>query len=129
MAYRTDFVDAARRYLQAADCLHDREPPCRVDVAGYLYGIAAECAIKEILRRSRLWSKPDLVHFPELKVVLRDNASGRYAGSLRKFAEDGAFMSEWNIAMRYAPKSDISPVQVKRWRMNARDAIAAMDGC
>lgn len=129
MAYGTNFVDAARRYLQAANCLHDREPPCRIDVAGYLYGIAAECALKEIMRRSQLWGAPEKLHFPELKVALRDSARGRYAGILRKFAEDGSFMSEWHIAMRYAPKEDIAPVQVKRWRMHARAAIAAMEDC
>jgi hypothetical protein len=129
MAYGTNFVDAARRYLQAANCLHDHEPPCRVDVAGYLYGIAAECALKEIMRRSHHWREPERAHFPDLKVVLRDSARGRHAGILRRFAEDGAFMSEWDIAMRYAPRTDILLVQVKRWRMNASDAIAAMEDC
>ena len=129
MAYGINFWDAARRYLQAANCLHDREPPCRVDVAGYLYGIAAECALKEIMRRSLHWREPEHVHFPELKVVLRDSAQGRHAGILRRFAEDGAFMSEWDIAMRYAPRADISLVQVRRWRVNASDAIAAMEDC
>jgi hypothetical protein len=100
-----------------------------VDVAGYLYGIAAECALKEIMRRSHHWREPERAHFPDLKVVLRDSARGRHAGILRRFAEDGAFMSEWDIAMRYAPRTDILLVQVKRWRMNASDAIAAMEDC
>jgi len=130
MAYTTNFADAARRHLEAANCLFDGEPPCRRrDIAGYLYGIAAECALKDIIRRSIPWQEPERLHFPELKSYVRDIARGRHAGTLRKFAEDGAFMSEWDIAMRYAAKKDIANLQVERWRVHAQRAVAAMEDC
>jgi hypothetical protein len=129
MAYTTDFKDAARRHQQAASCLHDCEPHCRRrDVAGYLYGIAAECALKEIMRVSR-WTEPDHLHFPDLKQRIRDGAQGRYASVLRKFADDDGFMNSWDIAMRYAPRRDIDDRLVVRWRNHAQEAIAAMEEC
>lgn len=121
----------------APNCLREASPPCRRrDVAGYLYGIAAECALKHIMQCShhsrpseRVERKDDplYAHFPALKTLLRDSAQGRYAGILRKFAEDDGFMNEWDIAMRYASRRDIEDSIVERWREHAIKAIAAME--
>src|SRR5271165_4857767 len=46
MAFAIDMPAAARRHLLAADTLVQGP---RRDVAGYLYGIAAECAIKAMM--------------------------------------------------------------------------------
>ena len=46
MDYKPDMPAAARRHIEAADALVDGFRP---DVAGYLYGIAAECAIKSMI--------------------------------------------------------------------------------
>jgi hypothetical protein len=43
MAFTPNMAGSARRHLQAATTLANGP---RRDVAGYLYGIAAECAIK-----------------------------------------------------------------------------------
>ena len=136
MAYTMNLVDAARRHLDAANCLHDCEPPCRRrDVAGYLYGIAAECALKEIMRRSHNWRQrernddPFYAHFPHLKTMLRDTAEGRHAGVLRRFAEDTAFMNQWDIAMRYAPRTDITDRLIQDWKAHAKKVIDAMEDC
>jgi hypothetical protein len=45
MAFTNKLPKAAYRHLEAADMLC-ADPGRRKDVAGYLYGIAAECAIK-----------------------------------------------------------------------------------
>lgn len=136
MAYVRDLVDAAHRHMEAADCLHTGAPPCRRrDIAGYLYGIAAECALKEIMHRSHRWRDPErddspfFAHFPELKTLVRDSAQGRHAAVLRRFAEDDSFMNEWHIAMRYASRAGIADRQVERWRSHAKDVIAAMEEC
>jgi hypothetical protein len=136
MAYTTNLADAARRHLEAAECLHDCDPPCRRrDVAGYLYGLAAECALKQIMRLSTNWRQPDRddaafwLHFPELKSRLSETAQGRHATVLRGFADDGAFMNEWDIKMRYAPKSDVPDRLVQTWRAHAKKVISAMEGC
>jgi len=61
--------------------------------------------------------------------MVRDTAAGRYAGILRKFAEDAAFMNEWDIKMRYAPREAISVRLVERWRSDAFRVIEAMEEC
>jgi hypothetical protein len=138
MAYSRDLSDAARRHKQAADCLHDCEPSCRRrDVAGYLYGLAAECALKEIMRKSHNWSidrdpdddSPFWAHFPHIKTMLRDTASGRHVATLRRFAEDTGLMNEWDIAMRYGPRSAVPDKLVQKWREDARRVIEAMESC
>jgi hypothetical protein len=138
MAYTTSYSDAARRHMQAANTLHDAEPAHRRrDVAGYLYGIAAECALKNIMRRSHSWSigrerdqgAPVRLHFPHLKTELRDTASGRHAATLRRFAEDTAFMNEWDITMRYAEKNAVSDALVRKWREDAARVLQAMEDC
>ncbi|HRF13420.1 MAG: hypothetical protein AW09_002790 [Candidatus Accumulibacter phosphatis] len=46
MAYPPNMPAAARRHIEAADILFAKS---RGDVAGYLYGIAAECALKAMM--------------------------------------------------------------------------------
>jgi hypothetical protein len=51
MAFPTSYPDAARRNLSSADALSGGDRSQRT-VAGYLYGLASECALKQIGRRS-----------------------------------------------------------------------------
>jgi hypothetical protein len=101
-------------------------------VAGYLYGLAAECAIKALMldlgmrpavdgRRS---DDPFYAHFRQLKTMLRDNASARKHKDLRKFTEDNRFMEHWDVAMRYSDGKDILKAWVEAWRENAKDVMA-----
>lgn len=91
MAYKPNYPASARRHLEAADALY--APEWRRDVAGYLYGIAAECALKAMMQESGLRplgndnrkDDPFYAHFPELKTRLRDLQLGRGAASLRRF--------------------------------------------
>ena len=86
MAYSTNMPASARRHLIAADRLN---AGARRDVAGYLYGIAAECAIKAMMidagYRPLIDRRNDLffLHFPELRTALlntppRHNTCRRY---------------------------------------------------
>ena len=132
MAYSTNFSDAAHRHNHAAECLYDCEPARRRrDVAGYLYGLAAECALKEILRRSHsriLAENPDTLraHFPHIKTGIRDTAFGRHASRLQKFCGTG-FMQEWDIAMRYAHRREVPDARVTQWRADAKAALETME--
>ncbi len=136
MAYSLDLANSCRRHLEAANHLNTPalRPP-RADVAGYLYGIAAECALKEIMRTSGMRplapedrrDDPFFAHFPELKTMLRDCVHGRRAGELRKYAEDGQLMNEWDTRMRYAPARDILPRHVTRWKEQAEALKQAME--
>src|SRR5262245_12890148 len=99
LAYRTDFAVAARRHLRAAQVLYETagagaQPGCRA-VAGYLFGLSGELALKQMMRVSgmvplepRSRDDPFYVHFPHLKARLLDSAKGRVAGKLRQVAED-----------------------------------------
>jgi hypothetical protein len=136
MAYTRDLADAARRHREAADCLYDSAPPCRRrDVAGYLYGLAAECAFKQILHLSTDWREVDrddsafYAHFPDLKSLARDHLNGRHASVLRRFVECDAFMNEWHVKMRYGSRRAVPDRLVEHWREQATDIIAAMEDC
>ena len=71
MAFGIDMPAAARRHLYAAEILATEQRP---DVAGYLYEIAAECAIKAMMSDAGIAIPTDLsrdadhpyyAHFPE----------------------------------------------------------------
>jgi hypothetical protein len=102
-SFNTNMRAAAFRHQEAAETLYDG---ARNDVAGYLYGLAAECGTKALMRTLGLKpggsrdSDPFYAHFTSLKTLLRDDASARQHQDLRKFTEDVSFMAHWDIAMR-----------------------------
>ena len=131
--YSIDLAKSARRHLATATHLDDVGSKHGA-IAGYLFGIAAECAMKEIMRDSGMRRLPPekrrddpfYAHFPQLKTMLRNAAHGRRAGELRKWSEDDNFMREWDTDMRYAPGKDVEPADVVRWRGNAELVLQAM---
>lgn len=132
MAFSISMEKAARRHFLAGEYLFNNTD--RQDVAGYLYGLAAECAIKEMLSRTGIGlgsldrrDNPIFAHFPELKRLLRNHIKGRNAQVLQQFLQD-RYMQEWDITMRYAPANDIKSAMVSLWRENAKQAINAMSG-
>src|SRR5215471_1273537 len=101
MAYSQDMRKSARRHLKAAQILHVQngagdQPGCKA-VAGYLFGLAGELALKELMRDSGMTpltpaerrDDPFFAHFPELKTLL-STAKGRRSGELRRFSEDSS---------------------------------------
>lgn len=117
--------------------LLDQDPPNgKRDVAAYLYGIAAECALKELMRqagirplpRERRRDDPFYMHFPELKTALREHAGARGHTALRRHAENSALMAEWDTAMRYTRGSDVPSKSVARWREQALELVQEMEG-
>ncbi|MDC0749591.1 hypothetical protein [Polyangium mundeleinium] len=133
MAFIAKLPDAARRHLQAAEMLC-AEPGHRKDVAGYLYGIAAECAVKHMIAplplpavhdKDKIW----FAHFPELRTLLRDALEGRRrsTGALYRFVFDDSFMNNWHISMRYSDARQIRDEWIRAWKAQAKDAVSAMD--
>ena len=131
MTFPSDLPAAARRHLEAADILDTR----RRDVAGYLYGIAAECAIKAMLidygMRSRSTEHrhsddPFYAHFPTLRTMLRDTLKGRMAKPLTRFVHDDSFLNQWSTDMRYSSGKDIGEKLVDAWKLQARDVVGAI---
>lgn len=139
MPYRKNLPVSARRHLRAADELHaaasaGSQPGCSA-VAGYLFGLSGELAVKAIMRSSGMMplsaqerrDDPFYAHFPELKTRLRDVAKGRRAGELRKIAETPALFQQWDTDMRYAPTEDIEKAWVEAWRSSAHELVNRMD--
>lgn len=132
--YSTNLRLSALRHWETAEHLGDERVPKHRAIAGYLFGIVAECAIKEIMRNSGMKPLPDdkrrddpfYAHFPQLKTMLKNSAQGRRAGDLRRWCDDNAFMRHWDTDMRYAPAKDIEVGDIKRWRDNANHALRVM---
>jgi len=136
MVYTQDVRTAARRHFRAAQVLYGQagpgdQPGCKA-VAGYLFGIAGELAVKELMRASGMMPsgvdrRDDLffAHFPALKTMLA-TAQGRRAGELRRLSEDPRLFQNWDIAMRYAPTKDISANWVEAWKASAEELIDRM---
>lgn len=125
MAYTHNLPQAASRNLEAADTLAKGS---RRDVAGYLYGIAAECAVKAMVEDVPMLRRDEIfyAHFPELRTLLRDALKGRTAKPLSAFIEDDAFLNNWNVKMRYADARQILGTWVDTWAVQARRAVNAM---
>ncbi len=133
MAYSRDLTDAARRHLQAGDALNHPPPAPRREVAGYLYGLAAECALKQLMVEAGIpqpplgerRSHPYFLHFPELKTALRNLPAGRWHSRLLPFTEPPV-MQDWDVQMRYAPAREITDKMVERWSQDARQLVQKM---
>lgn len=131
-AYASDMRQSARRHLEAGERLYQS---ARNDVAGYIFGIAAECAFKQLMLASgmrplppdRRRDDPFFAHFEELKALALDRATGRLSMEIRRFAEAPGFMQHWDVSMRYSHGRDIDPRWIDRWHDNARDIIAKME--
>jgi len=130
--FSQDMRAAAYRHLQAGEHLTGTH---RKDVAGYLFGIAAECALKNMMAASGMRrlseterrDDPFYAHLENLKGMLRDTASGRLATDLRRYAENTSFMQHWDVSMRYSDGKEVRSQWVDRWQRDATDVIGAMD--
>ena len=129
---------AARRHLRAAQILYaadgpGAQPGCKA-VAGYLFGLAGELAVKQIMRASGMKELPAAqkrddpfyAHFPDLKASLAKSAIGRRAGELRQIAEDPRLFQHWDTDMRYAQTADISDTWVASWKASAERMVEKM---
>ena len=138
MAFTQNLEKAARRHLRAAKVLQEHalpgdQPGCRA-VAGYLFGIAGEIAVKQIMSNSGMTplsaverrDDPFFAHFPGLKTMLA-TAKGRRSGELRRLSEDPRLFQNWDITMRYAPTTDIKEDWILAWQTSAEQLINKMD--
>lgn len=128
MAFTISMAAAARRHLAAARQLAEASN----GVAGYLFGIAAECAIKAMMHEAGIQrvairrEDPYFAHFPELKTILRDKVQGRRAAVLARFVHSDAFMNNWETKMRYCDGQEIRPAWVDDWGEQARQVVASI---
>lgn len=125
MSSPVEMEDAARRNLAAAATLAETGRP---DVAGYLYGIAAECAVKAMARGIPAARSKEIqfAHFPELRTLLLDVLQGRSAQPLLRVVEPAGFMNEWHVSMRYASAAEVRRKPIDKWAEQARQAVNTM---
>jgi hypothetical protein len=133
MTFANDFPAAARRHLRAAEQL-DGENSRDIAVAGYLYGIAAECAVKAMMIDAGMRPKKEVprredqffVLFPELRTMLRDALGGRRGIPLIAYIQNDAFLNNWCTRMRYSHGRDVGAQWVSTWAKQARQVVASI---
>ena len=111
-----NFEDAAKRHYADAEDLAERQ---RLDNAGQLIGLAAECAVKHAVHH--LAPNPPRIHFPELTAEIR-RFGGRQPviSDIRRALSPpvhGSVFDDWAIAMRYCADGHVVDAQYRRWRM------------
>lgn len=121
-----DLPDAARRHQHCADMLHDAEPA----EAGYLYGLAAECAVKQVATMVPCLRRDDILyaHFPDLRRLVLDHAAGREAQRLLRLISDpSGYLGGWHVSMRYANRRAVNVDLTEAWRRHATSALSLME--
>jgi hypothetical protein len=138
VAYGRELAGSARRHLTAATWLYSDTRPSSARgnkaVAGYLFGVAGELALKKMMAESGMRpldesekrEDPMFAHFPKLKTFLLDTAQGRRQEELLRYARDGALFRNWDTKMRYAPTSDITDELTALWKSQAEALVNAM---
>jgi hypothetical protein len=139
MAYGQDFAKSARRHLRAGDEMvavqpRGAQPGCRA-VAGYLFGLSGELAVKAMmwdsgmkrLEASSQKNDPYYAHFPKLRKLLMNQISGRRSRELKEIVGAPALFENWDVAMRYAPPADVKDSWVEAWQKDAKKLVAQMD--
>ena len=138
MAYSHNYQISARRHLKAAETLYGQDgggaQPGAKAVAGYLYGLAGELAVKQMMTPSGMRplaeeqrrNDPFFKHFPELKSQLQTAATGRRSGELLTIARTAQTFQEWSTDMRYAPTQEIPARRVDGWKDDAKKLVNQM---
>lgn len=139
MTYSHDYKISARRHLKAAEVLYALNTggaqPAAKAVAGYLYGLAGELAVKQMMTQSGMRpladdqrrNDPFYKHFPELKSFLLTAAAGRRSGELLNVARTAQTFQEWRTDMRYAPTREVPTRLVDGWQNDAKKLIVQME--
>lgn len=125
MAYTINMRDSAERhYVDACSLLASQ----RFDNAGYHFGFAAECAIKQKMLNLGLFTDEDAFwrHFPEMKAKAALAISGRRALSTKSLLNRASFMQHWDTDMRYSQNSSITQKKAESWKIDANDAIGLL---
>ena len=118
------FEHAARRHFADAEDLANRQ---RIDNAGHLIGLAAECAVKHAVRR--VAPNPPRIHFPKLTAEMRkfggrNTVLHKVRRALSPPARASVF-DDWYIAMRYCADGHVADAQYRKWKVAAGRIMSA----
>jgi hypothetical protein len=125
MAYTSDMRSAAKRHyddgvkLFAAKCY---------DNAGYHFGFAAECAVKQKLMDAGVRGDDDSIwkHWPTLRRLGMLAIAGRTGDPIRRLLQADSFMQEWDTKMRYAASGSVTDAIAEKWRLDADRALGLL---
>jgi hypothetical protein len=124
MDYLLDGQQAAHRHYEDGVMLLERH---RHDNAGYHFGLAAECAIKQALLDAGVVRADHEVikklHLPELRHTALQVIAGRGSRELHRVLEASGFFAGWNLRMRYSRSGTVDLKTAAKWRDSANDAI------
>lgn len=129
MSSTLDLPAAARRHLRCAEALAGLQRPEPTD-AGYLCGLAAECAVKSLAETIPILRRDDIfyAHFPDLKNLVLNNAQGRQPQRLVQLLSAGhGYLGGWKISMRYEDDRCVASTQLACWMSDVRDTLALME--
>lgn len=131
-----DYRGAARRHAADADLLLAQG---RLPNAGQLYGFAAECGLKWMIKECGALVGPDngfprksryRQHLPRLIDLLDEMenlANGRYASHFLAYLHDVDDLADWDIDDRYRAEGDVNLASVPAWQNAVRQVLAALD--
>ena len=129
----TDFRDAAERHFEDAEYLEVDERLANTD---HLYGLAAECALKAVMRGLGMNLRPDgapdqsqhRVHIDGLWgefVTFSQNRGGiKYTSSI---ASTNNPFSDWEVGLRYNHRNDITSEMLTRHKNGAKLTKQVLD--
>lgn len=125
MAYEKNMKAAALRHYKDGRRLLDAK--C-FDNAGYHFGFAAECAIKQKLLDCGVRADDDSIwaHWPKLRLAAMMAISGRSAEPIRRLLEVASYMQGWDTDMRYAINGSVDERLAEKWRGEADKATGLL---
>ena len=113
----TDFYDAHDRHWQDAELLYAKQRWANAD---HLYGIAAECGLKQLMQafgmpfdtvKDKPVAKRDTVHADGIWTRFESYRSGHHLGAAYVLPTANPF-ANWNASQRYAPQSHFDQTRV-----------------
>lgn len=121
-----DYYEAGLRMYKDANTLFDGE---RYPTATHLYGLAAECAIKEALKRVPGGEREiPRKHIPMLLDDAKRWLNGRSRTHLFNVIKNPDYMSGWDIGNRYWANSQFDEQSSKKIKNDALKALSALGG-
>lgn len=124
-----NMYEASYRHCRCANFLEQKQNPEYAE-AGYLYGLAAECAVKFIATNIPQFRRDEIfyAHFPDLKNSVLNYAEGRGTDKLAQILDGShGYMGGWYIGMRYENNRSVHISRVSAWREDAMAVIKLMD--
>ncbi len=119
---QTDFLDAHERHWDDAERLFQAQRWANAD---HLYGMAAECGLKRLMRafdmpleQERPKEGSDRRHADEIWVRYESYQSGHRQGAGYALPRSNPF-ANWKISQRYAHQSDFDQPRVQAHQLGA----------